>query len=149
MLKSSYKKVLIGLDGSDQASVAFQKAAAIAAENEAVLYLAHIIDIRALQTYSSMSVDIADTTRREALEELESFKRQAETFGVKQVETLVEFGSPRQAMAHDLPEDHDIDLIVVGATGLNAVERVLIGSVSENITRNAPCDVLVVRNSKN
>ena len=32
-----------------------------------------------------------------------------------------------------------------GATGLNAVERFLIGSVSEHIIRYAKCDVLVVR----
>ena len=34
---------------------------------------------------------------------------------------------------------------MIGATGLNAVERLLIGSVTEFVTRNAPCDVLVVR----
>ncbi|HHQ0107144.1 TPA: universal stress protein, partial [Listeria monocytogenes] len=38
------------------------------------------------------------------------------------------------------------DLIMCGATGLNAVERLLIGSVSEYIIRHSPCDVLVVRN---
>ena len=32
-----------------------------------------------------------------------------------------------------------------GASGLNAVERFMIGSVSEAIVRHAPCDVLVVR----
>ena len=37
------------------------------------------------------------------------------------------------------------DLIICGATGLNAVERFLIGSVSENIVRSAKCDVLVIR----
>ncbi|EPC76844.1 Putative universal stress protein, partial [Lacticaseibacillus paracasei subsp. paracasei Lpp71] len=39
----------------------------------------------------------------------------------------------------------NIDLIMIGATGLNAVERLLIGSVTEYVTRNALCDVLVVR----
>jgi len=34
---------------------------------------------------------------------------------------------------------------MIGATGLNAVERLFIGSVSEYVIRNAPCDVLVVR----
>ncbi|AKU59378.1 nucleotide-binding protein [Lacticaseibacillus paracasei] len=34
---------------------------------------------------------------------------------------------------------------MIGATGLNAVERLLIGSVTEYVTRNALCDVLVVR----
>ncbi|MEL5941041.1 universal stress protein, partial [Tetragenococcus halophilus] len=39
----------------------------------------------------------------------------------------------------------DVDLIILGATGLNAVERLFIGSVSEYVTRNASCDVLIVR----
>ena len=32
-----------------------------------------------------------------------------------------------------------------GTSGLNAVERFIVGSVSESIVRHAPCDVLVVR----
>ena len=32
-----------------------------------------------------------------------------------------------------------------GTSGLNAVERFIVGSVSEAIVRHAPCDVLVVR----
>ena len=37
-----------------------------------------------------------------------------------------------------------------GTSGLNAVERFIVGSVSEAIVRHAPCDVLVVyrRNSE-
>ncbi len=34
---------------------------------------------------------------------------------------------------------------MIGATGLNAVERILVGSVTEYVTRNSKCDVLVVR----
>ena len=37
------------------------------------------------------------------------------------------------------------DLIMSGTSGLNAVERFIVGSVSEAIVRHAPCDVLVVR----
>ncbi|MEK4487236.1 universal stress protein [Psychrobacillus sp. FSL H8-0484] len=39
----------------------------------------------------------------------------------------------------------EADLIVCGATGLNAVERFLIGSVTEAIVRSSKCDVLVIR----
>ncbi|KAB5915090.1 universal stress protein, partial [Bifidobacterium adolescentis] len=42
-------------------------------------------------------------------------------------------------------DDNHVDLIMLGATGLNAVERLFIGSVSEYVIRNATCDVLVVR----
>lgn len=48
-------------------------------------------------------------------------------------------------IAKQLPQDHEVDLIMLGATGLNAVERLFIGSVSEYVIRNASCDVLVVR----
>lgn len=43
------------------------------------------------------------------------------------------------------PQKHQTDLIVLGATGLNAVERLLIGSVTEYVTRTADCDVIVIR----
>jgi nucleotide-binding universal stress UspA family protein len=42
-------------------------------------------------------------------------------------------------------EEHDADLLVVGAQGLSGVERFLIGSVSEKVLRHARCSVLVVR----
>ncbi len=48
-------------------------------------------------------------------------------------------------IARDIPQNLNIDLIMIGATGLNAVERLLIGSVTEYVTRTAVCDVLVVR----
>ena len=48
-------------------------------------------------------------------------------------------------ISRDLLKRLNADLIICGATGLNAVERFLIGSVSENIVRSAKCDVLVIR----
>lgn len=40
------------------------------------------------------------------------------------------------------------DLIVMGSRGLTGVKRTLLGSVSNRVTRHAPCSVLVVRKSK-
>ena len=51
-------------------------------------------------------------------------------------------------IAHDFAEDHNIDLIVMGATGLSAVERMVVGSVTQYATRNADADVLVVKINK-
>ena len=46
--------------------------------------------------------------------------------------------------AHTIP-DAEVDLILVGATGLNAFEPLLVGSSSEYILRHAKVDLLVVR----
>ncbi len=42
-------------------------------------------------------------------------------------------------------DQHQIDLVVVGAKGLSGIQRFLLGSVSEWILSDAPCSVLVVR----
>ena len=41
--------------------------------------------------------------------------------------------------------DHAFDLIVIGTHGRTGVKRILLGSVAEEVTRHAPCPVLVVR----
>ena len=58
---------------------------------------------------------------------------------------LVEgFGDAADAIVKEA-EASDADLIVVGARGLNTVERWLLGSVSSKVVHHAACDVLVVR----
>jgi nucleotide-binding universal stress UspA family protein len=42
-------------------------------------------------------------------------------------------------------EEHDIDLIVIGTHGRRGVRRLLIGSVTEEVMRGAPCEVLICR----
>lgn len=41
------------------------------------------------------------------------------------------------------------DLIVVGAKGHSAIERILLGSVSDYVARHADCDVMVIRPNSN
>lgn len=44
----------------------------------------------------------------------------------------------------DYAKEADIDLIVLGTHGRNALSQVLIGSVAEKVVRHAPCSVLSV-----
>ena len=76
---------------------------------------------------------------------LNGYKEVATNAGVKDVETRLEFGSPKSIIPKKLAHEINADLIMSGTSGLNAVERFIVGSVSESIVRHAPCDVLVVR----
>jgi nucleotide-binding universal stress UspA family protein len=60
------------------------------------------------------------------------------------VSFLVWEGEPGPAIL-DAAASERADLIVVGTHGRNRVERMVLGSVSDHVTRNAPCPVLVVR----
>lgn len=140
-----YQKILIAVDGSDQAEKAFKKAANVALRNKATLYIAHIIDMRAFQSVTSFDDEMAERATAVAKNTLTDYENYAKKLGVEDIKTVIEYGAPKTLIAKQLPTQYEIDLVMMGATGLNAVERLLIGSVSEYVIRHAPCDVLVVR----
>ncbi|MDP4104962.1 MAG: universal stress protein [Bacillota bacterium] len=143
-----YKKILVAIDGSQEADWAFKKSIDIAKRNNAKLLLAHVIDTRTFATVEAYDRTIAERADKFASELLENYQKTAVNAGVKDVDYVIEFGSPKVRIPKDIAKKNDIDLIICGATGLNAVERFFIGSVSEHITRYAPCDVLVIRTEK-
>jgi len=59
-------------------------------------------------------------------------------------ESVCEFGKPAEEIRNVAAKQH-ADLIVMGAQGLGAVTRFLIGSVSTRVVQHADCAVLVVR----
>jgi len=142
----TYKKIIVAVDGSEQGEKAFEKAVSIAAENNAELILAHVIDTRSFATVAAFDQSVASKADEFAKEIMDKYTKKAAQGGVVKVEKAIEFGSPRAVIPRDIAEKYDADLIICGATGLNTVERFIIGSVSEGIARNAPCDVLIVRN---
>lgn len=144
MLKQ-YSHIQIAVDGSKEADLAFSKAVAIAKRNNANLEILHVIDTRSFQNVSSFDSAMGEQVSADAKKKLEEYYDRAVKAGIKNVHYSIEFGSPKTIIAHEFPQKHQTDLIVLGATGLNAVERLLIGSVTEYVTRTADCDVIVIR----
>jgi nucleotide-binding universal stress UspA family protein len=143
-----YQNILVAIDGSIEAERAFKKAIEIASRNKAKLLLVHVIDTRTFATIDAIDRTIIEKTDLYAEEMLQKYQKQAISAGISQVEYQIHYGSPKVKIPKEIAKKQNIDLILCGATGLNAIERFLIGSVSEHITRYAPCDVLVVRTDK-
>ncbi|MDG4656516.1 universal stress protein [Ectobacillus antri] len=143
-MMTAYRNILVAVDGSKEAEKAFKKAIHVAKRNQAKLTITHIVDIKAYSAVEAYSNVIAERANSFAEDLLEGYKKTALDEGL-QVEAVLEFGNPKSKISKDVAPKHNVDLIVCGATGLNAVERFLIGSVSEHIIRYATCDVLVVR----
>ena len=109
------------------------------------LNLVNVIDTRSFAAIEAYDRSIAERSQKHSEELLNGYKKQAEDAGLTNVELVIEYGSPKTVITKELSRAVNADLIVCGATGLNAVERFLIGSVSEAIVRSAKCDVLVIR----
>ncbi|WP_096189721.1 universal stress protein [Evansella halocellulosilytica] len=144
-----YHNILVAVDGSDEARRAFKKASLLCTEHGAKLIIVHIVDTRTFASVEHYDRTILSETEEYANNMLAEYKQQALDAGVKDVTLVIDYGSPKVKIAKDVAKKHEIDLIVTGATGLNAVERFLIGSVSEHIARHARCDVLIVRTDSN
>ena len=140
-----YKKILVGIDGSVESAHAFDKAVAVAIRNDAELLLVNVIDLRAFQSISTYDTMVADDTKRGADQLIADFADEARAAGVTRIKTIVEFGSPKVMMATTIPTEEQVDLVMIGATGLSYIERLFIGSVAQYIVTHAKCDTLIIR----
>ncbi|MGY0693067.1 universal stress protein [Virgibacillus sp. FSP13] len=140
-----YKNIIVAVDGSNASDAAFDKSLDIVKRNKARLILTHIVDSRTFATAEAYDRTLAERSENYAEELLDGYMEKATSSGIDDIIRCVEYGSPKVKIAKDVANSFQADLIICGATGMNAVERFLIGSVSESITRYANCDVLVVR----
>ncbi|MGM0126031.1 universal stress protein [Enterococcus sp. AZ194] len=146
MSTQEYKHILVGIDGSEQADAAFKKAVEVARRNQGTVYVAKVIDQQYynFMGYTPMNQTLIDQETEDATKLIEDCKAYGKSVNYNKVEGIIAYGSAKEAMAHQLPKKYQIDLIMVGQSGLNAVERFMVGSVSSYIIREALCDVLVV-----
>jgi nucleotide-binding universal stress UspA family protein len=80
---------------------------------------------------------------KEGMDKLLDMKNLAIDKGLE-VTTLLEGGSPYQTIL-STAERIRAGAIIVGTSGKSALDRVLIGSVSEYVVRNSGCTVIVVK----
>ncbi|KRM45626.1 putative universal stress protein [Lentilactobacillus parabuchneri] len=147
MQQQKYENVLVPVDGSKTTDKVLNRAIEVAKDNDAHLDILNILEVNQFnQTYgSAVSGDVVFKLTENTDEQLKKYQKQAEDAGVKSVDIHIRFGNPKPIIAREFPKDHNNDVIVIGSTGLSAVERLIIGSVTSYVTRTAKCDVLIVR----
>ncbi|MEA0565092.1 MULTISPECIES: universal stress protein [Lysinibacillus] len=138
---ANYLKIAVAIDFSEQSLKAFDRANHLAIQHQAILQLVNVIDTKSFGAVSAYDLKYAEELKKENMLKMEKLEKEALQLGVNEVESIVETGSPKGILTQ-LP---NVDLIVCGATGLNRMEKMMLGSVAEKIVRHALCDVLLVR----
>ncbi|KRL01199.1 universal stress protein [Liquorilactobacillus capillatus] len=140
-----YERILVGLDGSKQADLAYTAACDLARTFSAELYLLWVVNRdRGMDWSFRVSDDFYQDQAQEAEGKIKPYMEKAQKTGID-VTGKVIIGNTKTVLATSFPEEHKIDLIVLGDTGLNALEKVMIGSHTSYVLRNADCSVLVVK----
>ncbi|MDD1771271.1 MAG: universal stress protein [Methanomassiliicoccales archaeon] len=134
------RRILVGVDGSENALRAAQMAAEIAKKEGAKVTLVNVIAPSewALFTGKMTRPLEEDTIGDERLHAaIEVMKGQGVEF-----DTTVEFGHPAEIILRIGAKDYD--LIAVGRRGLSGVEEFMIGSVSSTVVHHSKVPTLVV-----
>ena len=137
------KNILFATDFDVSASRALPFAVALANRYEAVLFAAHVIPPEAYAFASPQSVDrILKEAGDFAAYTLDQIIGPLRYRGLR-CEALLGEGSVADVIKNWV-QAYSADLVVVGTSSRAGLGKVLVGSVAEEIIREAPCPVLTV-----
>ena len=139
----SLTKILVATDFSAVSDHALDYAIALARRYDARIYLTHVITPDPFQfAEPQLAQATYDKVRQAAEEGITDILISGKLRGVPH-EVLLEEGNVWPTL-EKLVIEHEIDLIVAGTHGRGKVQKLLIGSVAEEIFRQAGCAVLTV-----
>ena len=124
-----FERILVPTDGSGPANAALEYAGEIAARERITVHVLHVID--------------PDADPEEAGNLLADGRAWAGDTDAPVIDEI-QTGEPRDAIL-EYAAEYGVDAIVMGTRGRRGVGRLLLGSVTESVVRDADVPVLVVR----
>jgi nucleotide-binding universal stress UspA family protein len=158
MQENHYSRILVAIDGSTTSIHATDYAISIALKNSSQLFVLYVIDAYEYSRLSS-SIVLAPTFGSEKyLEEKNEAEKLMnkikERFRLKMKDNT-KFKEPKTEIVEGIKsvattimeyaESENIDLIIIGSRGRTSFKKLLLGSISSNVMKNAHCAVLVIR----
>jgi universal stress protein A len=137
-------KILVPVDFSEHSRKALHYALEFAAQFDAEVTLAHIVE-QMIYPGDWMAPQLAGTDfAHEKREELNQRLQALTKDSPIRVQHVLRFGRAWQEII-EIAKEQKIELIITGTHGYTGLRHALLGSVAEKIVRHAPCPVLIVR----
>jgi nucleotide-binding universal stress UspA family protein len=152
------KKILVPLDGSEQAYKALDFALDLAKNTQAKVWVFHVVNKNISEIMNLPNIPeelvkeikathITDTDLKyiEAISKtiIRRAKEKAEKKDVE-IEIASNMGDPAEKIIA-YTKNMDFDLIVIGETGIGKAKQFLCGSVTEKVAQDSPCPVTIVK----
>ena len=135
-----FKKIVVGLDGSEQAERTLPYAAELARRDGADVVLVHVEEDTIGKGGGSLNAN-EDEVRAKIDGHASSLSEQGIEASVRTASVML--GGPAPSIVK-FADEEGADLIVVGSRGLSALGGVLLGSVAQRLLHLAKQPVLVV-----
>ncbi|OOG36711.1 universal stress protein [Polaromonas sp. A23] len=148
-----YKRILVPVDGSETSNKALVAALQLARESGGSVRLAHVLEdltyLAGYEQFGGYSGDLLGIMQEAGNHILHDGVDIAQAAGVQADSVLFDkLGKRLSEVIAGAAREWNADLIVVGTHGRRGVGRALLGSGAEQIIRQAPVPVLVVRSAE-
>ncbi len=140
---TSYSKILVAIDLTEEAPQVLKKAKRIADTFQAELTLVHVVEPVGYAYGGDIPMDLTELQEqldKAAKSQLEAYGRE---YDVPPERQLASVGRPESEI-HRLCEEKQFDLVIVGSHGRHGFQ-LLLGSTANGVLHGAECDVLAVR----
>jgi len=137
------KTILVATDFGEAADAALAYGRALARMFGGTLHLLHVAENQFLRPMAANPHDVEEATRRR----LNALLADCDRRGLGADVTLEISDAPAEAIV-EYAGRIAADLIVMGTHGRIGLDRLLTGSVAEQVVRTAPCPVLTVRDRR-
>ena len=141
-------------DGSKGAEVALRTAVEVAKRNNTHLDILRVLDLNSLE-YGGAGIALDGAKIYDIEQENEAYLLDLRDHLVNvdgldeaNVSVHLRFGNPKDVIVNDFQPEYHNDLIIVGSTGKNLFQRIIVGSVASYVVRAAKCDVLMARTTE-
>jgi nucleotide-binding universal stress UspA family protein len=138
-----YKKILLATDGSEHSKRAAENAVHLAkcspGSKIEIVYVADPDKVKSDVLRNWNSADIGDRHK----ERVKTVENMAQDSGVD-YEIKVLHGEPGPAIVEHANKN-GFEIVVIGSRGLNALQEMVLGSVSHKVAKRANCPVLIVK----
>jgi nucleotide-binding universal stress UspA family protein len=141
-------RILLAVDGSEEASTAARTAVALAERTGSELHVVHVGEVKPVshpewRGYLARYEKLQEEARRLLEEQVDEITSAGGTVS----RTHLRMGRPDEEIVV-LGEEIGAGLIATGSRGMGGMRRALMGSASDSVVRHAHCPVLVVRPEK-
>lgn len=147
-----FKKILVGVDGSESALQAVGVAASLAVAFDGQLVLMHVVQVSAIAEQAlkmSAKAHLAENPKnimeRLSQKVLDGARDRAHKAGMtdQQISTVTADGDQARELIKTAKR-RKVDLVVVGSRGRGRLEGLLLGSVSQKVAALSPCPCMIV-----
>ncbi|WP_143462624.1 universal stress protein [Levilactobacillus enshiensis] len=143
-MAKTFKRILVGVDDSADALLAFDYAIHQAKRDAAELIIVSVLEHDDMNIYQALDSDYVHGERDELKQHIQGYQQKAEDAGVPNVRMVIAEGEPGETIVKNVIPHVQPDLLVIGSIAKKGVSRYF-GSQAAYMAKYAPISVMVVR----